>query len=213
VCQELREIHAAWLQCRDGEGQRNVAETEQEDRAAAEVPAEIETPVAFVPRDLPIPATDIDISSSALQDVAPPSILDDTESSSGTFVELPAGTLSSPTSSTPTISDLTPTELGEDTGERSSEQMIVRHETFYFEDGNVEIVSGGTIFRVHSAIISFSSPKLRDILSRSAPLHAATSKGPPCITIADSAVDFTVLLKMIYTPGRVSPIPHVGSVN
>jgi hypothetical protein len=201
VYQELREIHAAWLQRRDGGGQRNVAETEQEDGAAAEVPVEIETPVAFVPRDLPIPATDIDISSSALQDVAPPSILDDTVSSSGTFVELPASTPSSPTFSISTISDLTPTELGKDTGEGSSEQMIIRHETFYFEDGNVEIISGGTIFRVHSTIVSFSSQKLRDILSQLALFHTSTPEGPPRITVTDSAVDFTALLKMIYMPG------------
>jgi hypothetical protein len=88
--------------------------------------------------------------------------------------------------------------------------MTTHHETFYFKDGNVEIVCGSTIFRVHSTIISFSSPKLRDILSRSALFHALTSEGPPCIVIADSAVDFTALLKMIYTPGWVSPIPYAG---
>jgi hypothetical protein len=79
--------------------------------------------------------------------------------------------------------------------------MTTRHETFYFEDGNVEIVSGGTIFRIHSTIVSFLSQNLRDILSRSALLHAPTPEGPPRITVTDSAVDFTALLKMIYMPG------------
>ena len=189
------------MQRREEEERRDVAETGEEGGAVAEIPAEIETPVAFVPQDLPIPTMNIGISSSALQSAMSPSVLDDTESSPGTFVGPPAGTPSSPTLSISTISDLTPTELGDDTGEGSSEQMIVRHETFYFEDGNVEIISGGTIFRVHSTIVSFSSPKLRDILSRSALIHAPTPEGPPRITITDSAVDFTALLKMIYMPG------------
>jgi hypothetical protein len=108
---------------------------------------------------------------------------------------------------------LTPTELGEDIGEGNSERIITRHETFYFEDGNVEIVSGGTIFRVHSTVVSFSSPKLRDILSRSALIHAPTPEGPPRIIVMENAVDFAVLLKIIYTPGRVSPVLSVGSIN
>jgi hypothetical protein len=202
VRQELREIHAAWLQRREDEGRREVAETEKED--GAEVPAELDTPVAFAPQDLPIAAIDINVSSSILQGVASPSILDAVESSPETSVEVLAGAPSSPTFSISTISDLTPTELGEDIGEGSSERMITRHETFYFEDGNVEIMSGGTIFRVHSTVVSFSSPKLRDILSRSALLHASTPEGCPRITATDNAIDFAVLLKMIYTPGRVS---------
>jgi hypothetical protein len=201
VRQELREIHAAWLQRREEEARMEVTGTEQEDGTTVEVPAEIDTPVAFASQDLPITAIDINIPSSILQGVASHSIADDVESSTGTFVEVLTGTPSSPTFSISTISDLTPTELGEDIREGSREWMITRHETFYFEDGNVEIVSGDTIFRVHSTIISFSSQKLRDLLSRSVLLHAPTPEGPPRIIVTDSAVDFTALLKMIYMPG------------
>jgi hypothetical protein len=88
--------------------------------------------------------------------------------------------------------------------------MATRHETFYFEDGNVEIVCGGTVFRVHSTIVSFSSPKLREILIQLAPLHAPTSEGPPRISVMDSAEDFAVLLRLIYTPGWVSTIIYAG---
>ena len=204
--QELREIHAAWLRRWEEGGRVEVAETEKEDGAAVEIPAEIDTPVAFSLQDLPIATIDIDILSSVLQAVASPSILDDVESSPETFVEVPTGTPSSPTFSISTISDLTPTEFDDDTGEESGKRMTTRHETFYFEDGNVEILSGGTMFRVHSTVVSFSSPKLRDILSRSALLRAPTPEGCPRITVTDNAVDFAVLLKMIYTPGWVSPI-------
>ena len=173
-----------------------------------ELPAEAETPVAFATKDLPADTTDaidIRLPSSILQDIDFPSVLHGAESPSETPIDIPAGTISSPTLSISTISDLTPTELGEEIEHKGVEeeegQTTTRHDTFYFEDGNVEIVCGHTLFRVHSTIISFSSSKLRDILSPPALLHAPTPEGRPRITISESAKDFGILLKMIYTPG------------
>ena len=148
-----------------------------------------ESPVPFVPRDLP--TTSINVPPSALLDVE----------SSDIFVDAQAVTVSSPTLTISTISDLTPTESSEGIGGGGAELMTVRHEKFYLEDGNVEIVCGPTVFRVHSPIVSFSSPKLGDILSPSALLRAEMPEGCPRITFADSAEDFAILLKMIYTPG------------
>ena len=204
--QELREIHNGWLKRKDEEEQRNGTETDERQKEGEEgvvnagVPAEVETPVAFVAQDLPAINIDVRIPSSILQDIEPPSALHDTESSSEPFVDVPAGMTSSPTLSISTISDLTPTEFGEET-EPGEEQAAARHNTFYFEDGNAEIVCGSTLFRVHSTVISFSSFKLQDILSPSALLHAPTPEGRPRITISESAEDFGILLKMIYTPG------------
>jgi len=161
-----------------------------------EVPAEVETPVAFTPQDLPI-AIDISIRSSTLYNIEPSSI---PHPPTGDRTTAP----SSPTLSISTVSDLASTELGDDIGEGSDERMVTRHETFYFEDGNVEIVCGHTLFRVHSTTVSFSSPKLRGILSQSALLHAPMPEGCPRTTLSDTAQDFGVLLKMIYTPGQVS---------
>jgi len=159
----------------------------------AEVPAEAETPVAFAPQDLPIT---IDIGF-------PPSIFHNVESSSDSFTHDRIATVSSPTLSISTVSDLTPTELGDDIEEGGDERKATHHETFYFEDGDVEIVCGDTVFRVHSTTVSFSSQKLRGILSKSVLLHAPTPEGCPRITAPDTAQDFSVLLKMIYTPGCV----------
>ena len=167
---------------------------------SAEVPVEVETPVALVPQDLPAAAVDISLPSSTLQDIKPPSVLHGTGSSSETFVNFPAGTISSPTLSISTISGLAPTELGEEI-EHSEKYTTTRHDTFYFEDGNVEIVCGDTIFRVHSTVISFSSSAFRDILSPSALLHAPTPEGRPRIIISESTEDYEIFLKMIYTPG------------
>ncbi|KAF9647781.1 hypothetical protein BDM02DRAFT_3097588, partial [Thelephora ganbajun] len=169
---------------------------------AAEVSAEVETPVAFVPQDLPAVVIGIDIPSSILQDIVSPSALHAVESPPEVFINFPAGTVSSPTLSISTVSDLAPTDLGEEI-EHSEGLTATRHDIFYFEDGNVEIVCGDTIFRVHSTIVSFSSSKLQDILSQPALLHAPTPEGPPRIAISDNAEDFAILLKMIYTPGWV----------
>ena len=195
--QEFREIHTTWLEQKENEEQRSATETEErkgeeeEDVMTAEVSAEVETPVAFVPQDLPAP---IDII-----------ILHNVESSSKTFVNILPTVASSPTLTISTISDLTPTELGEE-AEHAEEQKTARHDTFYFEDGNVEIMCEHTVFRVHSTIISFSPSKLRDILSPSTILNVPMSKGCPRVAFTDSAEDFGVLLKMIYTPGYVSPL-------
>jgi len=72
------------------------------------------------------------------------------------FTDDRTATTPSPTLSISSLSDLTSTEFGEDTGEGGEERIPTRHETFYLEDGNVEIVCGHTIFRVHSPIVSFS---------------------------------------------------------
>ena len=180
---------------------RRKEEEEQGNGATAEVPtAEVETPVAFVPQDLPathIPAADA--PSSPVLQAGSLSILQDIEYPSETFVDIPPTAVSSPMLSISTVSDLTPTELNEDIEDDNG--VVIHHDTFYFEDGNVEIVCGHTLFRVHSTTVSFSSPKLRDVLSQSALLNAPTPEGRPRITFTDTAQDFAVLLKMIYTPG------------
>ena len=56
-------------------------------------------------------------------------------------------------------------------------------------------------FRIHSAIVSFSSSRLRDMLSPYTPLNAPMPEGHPRIVFEDIAEDIAVLLKMIYTPG------------
>ena len=159
------------------------------------------TPVALAPQDLPAVHDSVDATPPVLRVIVSPSILQDVEYPPEPFVNIQVTAVSSPTLSISTVSDLTPTELGEDIEDGMSERTLTRHDTFYFEDGNVEVVCGHTIFRVHLTTISFSSPKLRDILSPSTLLHAPTTEGCPRVTVEDTAQDFAVLLKMIYTPG------------
>ena len=177
----------------------------EEDILATEVSAEVKTPVTFVPQDLPAATIGSKIPSSILQDIESSSVFSDGGSSLETFINIPSGTIS-PTLSISTVSDLTPTELGEGVG-HGENQKATRHDTLYFEDGNVEIACGDTIFRVHSSVVSFSSSELRQILSQAALVDAPTPEGRPRITALDSAEDFSILLKMIYKPGLVTPSP------
>ena len=205
------------MQQKDDEEQRDVGETEEHqgeigDSVATEASAEVETPVAFPPQNLPTAAIENQIPPSISQNIET-SVSNDLDSLPESFVSVTAGTTSSPTLSISTISDLTPTELGEDIEHSSEERIATRHDTFYFEDGNVEIMCGDAVFRIHSTIISFSSTKLRDILSQPALLHAPTPRGCPRVTISDSAEDFAILLKMIYTPGYIQPPLFLNHVN
>ena len=215
--QEFCEIHTAWLEEKERVKRMNAGESGdcqgkgEEDAVAAEASAEIRTPVTFAPGHLPSLEIDTGIPSSELQGDGPPSVLPNVWSSSETFMNSPETAVTSPTLSISTVSDLTPTELGEET-EHSGEQATTRHDLFYFEDGNVEIMCRDTAFRVHSTIVSFSSPKLRDMLTPTTLLNAPMPEGCPRIAFADSAEDFAVLLKMIYTPGYVHP-PLMSLVN
>ena len=201
--QELRALHATWLKRKDKERIDALLRLPLIcTTGAAKAPAEAETPLASAPKDFPI-AVNIGIPSIS-RGIESYHVLFDVESFPEASTDDPVGTMSSPTLSISTISDLTPTELGEDTGEDNGERIPTRHEMFYLEDGNVEIVCGHTIFRVHSPIVSFSSPKFRDALSPSTLLNAPMPDGCPRVVFEDGAEDFAVLLKMIYTPGYTS---------
>ena len=82
---------------------------------------------------------------------------------------------------------------------------VVRHKTFYLEDGNVEVVCGNVLFRVHTSVLSFHSPALRRMFAQVSLATAESPNGCPRISSSDTATDFTTLLKMIYLPGFVAP--------
>ena len=191
-----------WLQWRDEKERNNFAEAggrEVEGELVAGIPAEDETLVDFAPQDLPT-TVKIGIRYPILQAIMPSSVLHDV-SSRDAFTGDQVATVSSPTLNVSTISYLTPPKSGEHVVGGSDKQIQTRHETFYLEDGNVEIVCGHTIFRIHSPVVSFSSPNLRNMLSPSTLLNAPMPEGCPRVVFEDSAEDLAVLLKMIYMPG------------
>jgi len=106
----------------------------------------------------------------------------------------------SPSTSITALSDFTIADSFDDEPVLEPE-TITPHDTFYLEDGSVEVVCGKTLFRVHTSALSFHSPVLRQIFS-SANLTAAESpNGCPRIASSDTPADFATLLKAIYLPG------------
>ena len=78
------------------------------------------------------------------------------------------------------------------------------HETFYFEDGNAEVLCGNTIFRVHTTTLSSCSLVLRRMFTQTRLAAAESPNGCPRILSSDTPEDFAALLKMIYLPGFVA---------
>ena len=67
--------------------------------------------------------------------------------------------------------------------------------------GDVEVLCGNTLFRVHAGIFSFHSPALRQMFAQTNLAAADSPNGCPRILSSDTAMDFATLLKTIYIPG------------
>ena len=106
----------------------------------------------------------------------------------------------SPSISIAALSDFTVADTSDDESPVDP-TAITPHGTFYLEDGNVEVLCGNTLFRVHTSILSFHSPALRRMFAQATLATAESPNGCPRISSTDTARDFATLLKMIYLPG------------
>ena len=129
----------------------------------------------------------------------------------------PSPTTQSPSTSIATLSDFTIADVSDDQcplgpafADTPGDQPLVDptglalHETFYLDDGNVEVLCGNTLFRVHAGTLSFHSPMLRRMFARTSLASAESPNGCPRILSSDSATDFTTLLNIVYLPEYVS---------
>jgi hypothetical protein len=115
----------------------------------------------------------------------------------------------SPSTSVATLSDFTVADVPDD---ESAVDLttITPHSTFNFEDGNVEVLCGKTLFRVHTSILSLHSPALRQMFIQANLAAAESPNGCPRILSSDTASDFATLLKVIYLPGYVNSSLHLS---
>ena len=111
----------------------------------------------------------------------------------------------SPSTIISTLSDFTITDTSDDEPLIIHPTALSVHETFYLQDGNVEVLCWNILFRVHTSILSFHSPALRRMFSQSALAAAESPNGYPRVLSSDTAADFSTLLKVIYLPGYVAP--------
>ena len=108
----------------------------------------------------------------------------------------------SPSISTATLSDFTIADASDEEPLTDS-TATTPDGTFNFKDGNVEVLCGNTLFRVHTSILSLHSPALRRMFSQTSLAEAESPNGCPRIQSPDTATDFATLLKTIYLPGYV----------
>ena len=125
--------------------------------------------------------------------------------------------IQSPSISISTLSDFTTADASDDESftdrtfaDTSDDEplvdptSVVPHETFYLDDGNVEVLCANTLFRVHVSTLSFHSPALRRMFAQANLVAAESPNGCPRIPSSDTAKDFATLLKVIYLPGFVT---------
>ena len=79
-------------------------------------------------------------------------------------------------------------------------ETITPHDTFYLDDGSVEVLCGKTLFRVHTSTLSFHSPVLRQMLSPANLTAAESPNGCPRIVSSSTPTDFVTFLKVVYLP-------------
>ena len=110
--------------------------------------------------------------------------------------------LQSPSISIATLSDFTVADAFDDEPPLDP-TAITPHDTLYFEDGNVEVLCGNTLFRAHTSVLSLHSPILGRMLAKANLATAESPTGCPRISSSDTPTDFATLLKIIYLPGFV----------
>ena len=152
------------------------------------------------------------------QDPLPPPLEPVATLETGTIHEPPVtSVIQSPSTSIATLSDFTVADASDDESPTSptfadtsddeplvDPMAIVQHETFYLDDGNVEVLCGNTLFRVHVSTLSFHSPTLRQVFAQTILATAESPNGCPRFPSSDAAKDFATLLKIIYLPGLVA---------
>ena len=116
----------------------------------------------------------------------------------------------SPSISIATLSDFTVAGTSDD--EFLDPTVVIPHDTLYFEDGNVEVLCGNTLFCVHTSVLSLHSPVLGRMLAKTNLATAESPNGCPRIPSSDTATDFATLLKVIYLPGYAATLLFQGIV-
>ena len=169
------------------------------------------TPVAT---SLGLPNRDLELQIPPSQ---PPPLELVTAPESGTVPASPVTSVTqSPSTSIATLSDFAITDTDDDEppidpiADTSDDELPVDptvtapHKTFYFEDGNAEVLCGNTLFRVHTTVLSLHSPVLRRMFAQTNLAAAESPNGCPRLLTSDTPKDFATLLKTIYLPGFVA---------
>ncbi|KAL1752146.1 hypothetical protein FB107DRAFT_293389 [Schizophyllum commune] len=86
---------------------------------------------------------------------------------------------------------------------------IFEYRDLWFEDGNLVIQTGRTLFRVHKGVLCFHSNVLRDLASLPAPASLDEYDGAQLAAFPDDAQDMHHFLRAIYIPDYFLPPPEM----
>ncbi|TFK49208.1 hypothetical protein OE88DRAFT_1727034 [Heliocybe sulcata] len=81
------------------------------------------------------------------------------------------------------------------------EETAKKCDQLWFDDGNVIILAGGTLFRIHRGILAAHSAVFQDILSAPRLEEPAIMDDCPFVQLPDDARDVEEFLKVYYVPG------------
>ena len=178
-------------------------------------PSQKDTAATPVATSLGLPNVDPEPQPSPFQSVAAPGL--------DTILVTPV--TQSPSTSIASLSDFTIADASDDESpvnptiaDASDDEppldptTITPHGTFYIEDGNVEVLCGNTLFRIHAGVLPFHSPVLGRMFARENLVTAESPNGCPRILSSDTAMDFTTLLKIVYLPAYAS-FPYLNELH
>ena len=77
-----------------------------------------------------------------------------------------------------------------------AEPAFQNHPTFYFDDGNIILRTGGTLFCVHRSLLAMHSPTFRDLFRQER--DDERFRGLAHYTMEETREDLEALLKVIY---------------
>jgi hypothetical protein len=83
---------------------------------------------------------------------------------------------------------------------QGSAQATNRSKAHWFDDGNIILQAGSTLFKVHRGLLSKNSVIFRDMLAFQQPLDHPTVEGCPLVVLPDSEQDIHHFLNVLYNP-------------
>ena len=90
-----------------------------------------------------------------------------------------------------------------DDGDIPAQELGPRHPELWFADGSIVLAAHGTMLKVHSGVLSWNSPVLRDLLDGlSADAATERYEGCPVLRVEDSGEDLAKLVRILYDGGK-----------
>lgn len=85
-----------------------------------------------------------------------------------------------------------------------AKRTIRRHETLWFEDGNLTVLAGDVHFRLHRGVLATHSEVFRDMFMLPPVISGGieTKEGCPVVHLVDRASDLALFFEALYGAGK-----------